>query len=107
MVRAMELRSDHSGFCALQPCFKTAIMPFLLPLFLPSHIQPHAVVLLVTSCWEPLAQEDQFYQYQKVILHNTDNSGCFSKAVPAHDCQLSKGLPFYLTDLAVVSCFEG
>ena len=81
-------------------------MPFLLPQFLPSYIQLHAVVLLATSCWEPLAQEDQFYQYQKVIFRN---SGCFSilKAVPAHDCQLSKGLPFYLTDLTVVSCFEG
>ena len=34
-----------------------------------------SVVLLATSCWEPLAQEDQFYQYEKVILRN---SGCFS-----------------------------
>ena len=34
-----------------------------------------SMVLLATSCWEPLAQEDQFYQYQKVILRN---SGCFS-----------------------------
>lgn len=68
MVRAMGFRSDRSGFCALQPCFKTAIMPFLLPLFLPSYIQLHAVVLLATSCLEPLAQEDQFYQYQKVCI---------------------------------------
>ena len=159
MVRAMEFRSDQSGFCALPPCFKIVIMPFLLPQFLLSYIQQHAVLSLATSCWEPLAQEDQFYQYQKVILgaiHSTKlsgnfgpklngsvrsnrksfektgppfevvlffrsdqsefwsngsrplhNSGCFSKAVPAHDCQLSKGLPFYLTDLTVVSCFEG
>ena len=80
MVRAMEFRSDQSGFCALPPCFKIVIMPFLLPQFLLSYIQQHAVLLLATSCWEPLAQEDQFYQYQKVILgaiHSTKLSGNF------------------------------
>ena len=154
-----DMTNGESNRVQIWPCFKIVIMPFLLPQFLLSYIQQHAVVLLATSCWEPLAREDQFYQYQKVILgaiHSTKlsgnfgpklngsvrsnrksfknmgppfevvlfcrsdwsefwsngsrplhNSGCFSKAVPAHDCQLSKGLPFYLTDLTVVSCFEG